>query len=160
PARNGKPTSGPGARHALPQPQGELVRALHRLLALAAASAAAITMSAAGPLTAAGAAPAAPATAGAATVAAGAATAPGRTHRPIVLASNVGLDGSDAVTSSNGTTYLGWIADPGGANRTVYLCVLPRGSVQCSGGIQSTPSLGGSSAEGLYMVIKPSGQVT
>jgi hypothetical protein len=35
----------------------------------------------------------------------------------------------------------------------VYLCVLPPGKTACAGGIQSTPSLSGSSAAGIHVIV-------
>jgi hypothetical protein len=78
---------------------------------------------------------------------------PGPVGKPITLANNVSLSGYDAATSTSGTTYLGWIASTSKTGRTVFLCVLPLGKSSCSGGVQSTASLGASSAASLQVVI-------
>jgi hypothetical protein len=91
---------------------------------------------------------------------AGAAPRPGLTATPITLAGDSDLTGGyDAATTAAGTTYIAWIAAKGGANRTVYLCILPLGKTACSGGIQSTPSLGISSAQGIHVIVT-GGKVT
>jgi hypothetical protein len=85
---------------------------------------------------------------------AGAAPRPGLTAAPITLASGVDLTGGyDAATTAAGTTYVAWIGASGGANRTVYLCVLPPGKTACAGGVQSTSSLSGSSAAGMHVIV-------
>ncbi|MGH3400695.1 MAG: hypothetical protein ACRDPO_39045 [Streptosporangiaceae bacterium] len=122
--------------------------------ALAAAAGAAAILSLAGPVTAATAAPAHPAAARAAR--------PGRTGPAITLASRVDLSGYDAATDAAGTTFIGWIGNhnTATANRTIYLCTLPRGASRCAGGIASTPSLGPDSAAGLTVLTTPGGKVT
>jgi hypothetical protein len=138
-----------------------------RLLAVAAATGAAVTLSVAGVTTAASAAPARtahpahPAHPAGTASPARAAPRPGRAGKPITLANNISPDGFDAATDAHGTTYIGWIASHGtAADRTVYLCTLPRGKTACAGGIQHAPSLGGSSASGLRVLATPAGQVT
>jgi len=134
------------------------VSASSRLLAITAASvaAAAAVLSAAVPVTAASAA-----TTGRAATAADAARAgraapaarPGRVGRTMTLTTGADLKGYDAATDAAGNTYIGWIAAHGAANRTVYLCTIPHGGTACAGGIRSTPSLGGSSADGLRVLV-------
>lgn len=112
-----------------------------RMLAATAVAAAAMTV----PFTGAVATAAAPA---------GTPPRPGLTSAPITLASGVDLTGGyDAATTASGTTYIAWIAANGGANRTVYLCVLPLGKTACAGGIQSTSSLNGASAQGIHVIV-------
>src|SRR5580692_10365429 len=90
---------------------------------------------------------------------AGAAPRPGLTAAPITLASSTTLAGGyDAATTAAGTTYIAWLGDTG-AGRVVHLCVLPAGATGCSGGVQSTPSLGTSSAAGMHVILTP-GKVT
>jgi hypothetical protein len=85
------------------------------------------------------------------------APSPGLTGTPITLDTNADLTGGyDAATSASGTTYIAWISDLGGANRTVHLCVLPPGKTACAGGIQSTSSLSGSSAAGIHVILSGS----
>jgi hypothetical protein len=91
---------------------------------------------------------------------AGAAPRPGLTAAPITLASETTLAGGyDAATSAAGTTYIAWLGDTG-TGRIVHLCVLPAGATACSGGVQSTPSLGTSSAAGMHVILTPGGKVT
>jgi hypothetical protein len=91
---------------------------------------------------------------------AGSAPRPGLTSKPITLAGDSDLTGGyAAATIASGTTYIAWIAAKGGANRTVYLCVLPPGKTACAGGVQSTPSLSGDSAAGMHVIIT-GGKVT
>lgn len=86
-----------------------------------------------------------------------AAAAPGLAGTPIGLGSQKDLHGYDIAMAPDGTAYLGWIAASYGvADRTVYLCVLPKGATGCQGGVKSTPSLGMSSADGLQ-VLPPVG---
>lgn len=85
-------------------------------------------------------------------VARGAGTAAGLAGTPIHLASNAQVFGYDIAMDANGTAYVGWIASSGGGARTVYSCVLPQGAQVCLNGIDSTPSLGDSSAAGLQVV--------
>ncbi len=131
------------------------MRALHRMLAMTAAVGAAITMSAAGALTAASAGTTSARPAGASPAVAG------RAGSTITLANHAEFDGYDAATDAAGTTYIGWIASSdSAADRTVYLCVLPRGKTSCAGGVKSTPSLSGSSAAGLHVLVTGVGKVT
>lgn len=79
----------------------------------------------------------------------------------ITLADKVELSGYDAATTSAGTTYIGWIAiTQTNPARTVYLCVLPAGASSCSGGVQSTPSLGDSSAADLRVLADGANHAT
>ncbi len=80
---------------------------------------------------------------------------PGVVGAPVVLANQSQFDGYDVATDSTGKTYVGWISvtDGDAALRTVHLCVIPAGALGCAGGIQSTASLGPSSAEGLKIVV-------
>jgi len=92
----------------------------------------------------------------AATASAAGATAPkpGLTGTPITLDTSADLTGGyDAATTAAGTTYIAWIAAHGTADRTVYLCILPPGATACSGGIKSTSSLNGTSAQGIHVII-------
>jgi hypothetical protein len=136
-----------------------LVSASSRLLVAAAASAAAAAaiLSAGVPVTAASAATtgrAAIATAAARAGRAAPAARPGRVGRTMTLTSGADLHGYDAATDAAGNTYIGWIAAHGSAaNRTVFLCTIPHGGTACAGGIRSTPSLGGSSADGLRVLV-------
>lgn len=85
----------------------------------------------------------------------------GKAGTAITLIDQVQLDGYDVAVDRAGTTYIGWIASTGSAaNRTVYLCVIPRGGTGCSGGILTTASLGISSADGLKVLVLPNGTVT
>ena len=86
--------------------------------------------------------------------AAGTAPKPGLTGTPITLDNNADLTGGyDAATTAAGTTYIAWIAAHGSADRTVYLCILPPGKTACSGGIKSTSSLNGTSAQGIHVIV-------
>jgi hypothetical protein len=137
------------------------VRAKLRLLALATASGVAVILPAAGALTAAGAATATPAHLTASATPASLTNGPGRAGKEITLANNWDFFGYDAATDASGTSYIGWIASSTSvADRTVYLCTLPRGATSCAGGIRQTPSLGISSAAGLRVVATPGGKVT
>jgi hypothetical protein len=119
-----------------------------RLRAATAVAAAALTVALSG------------VTATAATNQAAAAPRAGLTAGPITLASNTDLTGGDdAVMDASGTAYIGWIGNINSAGRTVFLCVLPPGATACKAGIQSTPSLGTSSAAGLQMLVA-GGKVT
>lgn len=82
----------------------------------------------------------------------GAGTAAGLAGTPIVLAPDSQVSGYDIAMDANGTAYVGWIAASGGGARTIYSCVLPQGATACLNGIQSTASLGESSAAGLQVV--------
>ncbi len=85
---------------------------------------------------------------------------PGLTGTPIVLDNNVEFSGYDAATDASGTTYVGWISDKNNNGRKVHLCTLPPGAKKCEGGIQTIDSLGDSSAEGLKVLVDPSGEVS
>src|SRR6185437_6890386 len=78
---------------------------------------------------------------------------PGRVGRTMTLTTGADPHGYDVATDAAGNTYIGWIAAHGTANRTVFLCTIRRGGSACAGGIRSTPSLGGSSAEGLRVLV-------
>lgn len=71
------------------------------------------------------------------------------------LESNIAMSGDDAVTTKDGTTYVGWIADPynNPALRQVKLCVLHQGSSSCVGGVQTADSLAASTAQDLHVVV-------
>lgn len=130
---------------------------------VAGVAAAAAVLSAAMPVAAASAATtgrAATATTAARAGRAAAAARPGRVGRTMTLTTGADLKGYDAATDAAGNTYIGWIASHGTANRTVYLCTIPHGKAACAGGIKSTPSLGGSSAEGLRVLVASGGKVT
>ena len=91
---------------------------------------------------------------------AGAAPRPGLTAAPVTLASDTTLAGGyDAATTAAGATYIAWIGDTG-TGRIVHLCVLRAGATACSGGVQSTPSLGASSAAAMHVILTPGGKVT
>ncbi len=74
--------------------------------------------------------------------------------------SGVSLDGYDAATAKDGTTYVGWIGDDSqnAQLRQVHLCVLALSSRSCRGGVQTADALGSSSAQDLKVVIS-GGQV-
>ena len=74
--------------------------------------------------------------------------------------SGVSLDGYDAATAKDGTTYVGWIGDDSDSAslRQVHLCVLRLSSRSCVGGVQTADALGPSSAQNLKVVIS-AGQV-
>jgi len=83
--------------------------------------------------------------------------APGLAGTPIVLATQKSFYGSDIAMGPDGTAYVGWIASSYlQADRTVFLCVLPKGATSCQGGVKSTGSMGLSSAAGLQ-VLPPTG---
>lgn len=87
---------------------------------------------------------------------------PGQYGTILTLGNGLDLTGGyDVADNAKGTAYIGWIAptSAGGATRTVYLCTLPAGASTCSGGVQSTASLGGSSAAGLRVLLTKNGTV-
>lgn len=128
--------------------------AARRLITAAAAAAATTGAAALLPLSAASQALAAPASKVAP------ATAPGRTAGPITLDDGVQFSGYDAATDPSGNTYVGWISDKNNKGRKVHLCMLPLNARKCLGGIQTIESLGGSSAQGLKVLVSNAGQVT
>ena len=88
---------------------------------------------------------------------------PGPVGGKVLLQAHTSLSGADAATDAAGNTYIGWIGDTGtngNANRTIYLCTIPAGGSDCSGGVQSTPSLGVASAAGLRLLATKAGLVT
>ena len=127
-----------------------------RLIATAAAAAAAIL-----PLSAAGQALAAPAARPAHPAA-----APGPAGGTITLDHGVVLnDGYDAATDASGRTYIGWISNKigGSAGREVHLCTLPPGARGCKGGVRTITFADGttaSSADALHVFTTPGGKVT
>ena len=127
-----------------------------RLIATAAAAAAAIL-----PLSAAGQALAAPAARPAHPAA-----APGPAGGTITLDHGVVLnDGYDAATDASGRTYIGWISNKigGSAGRQVHLCTLPPGARGCKGGVRTITFADGttaSSADALHVFTTPGGKVT
>jgi hypothetical protein len=131
------------------------VRALSRFIALTVAASAA----AAGPAAGAQAAASSAASHRAGLPLAARAGAPGPAASPLMLANNEQFSGYDAATDSSGRSYVAWIGDSGGG-RKVHLCALPPGARQCAGGVQTIDSLGSSSAQGLRVLVTPSGLVT
>jgi hypothetical protein len=94
---------------------------------------------------------------------AGGSAKPGLVGSKVLLQAHASLSGADAATDAAGNTYIAWLGDStldGDANRTVYLCTLPAGAGACQGGVQSTPSLGISSAAGLRLLVTPAGLAT
>ena len=88
---------------------------------------------------------------------------PGRVGGKVVLQAHASFSGMDTATDAAGNTYIGWVGDAAidtSANRTVYLCTIPAGGSNCQGGVQSTPSLGISSAGHLRVLVTPAGLVT
>ncbi len=87
---------------------------------------------------------------------------PGPTRKPLVVDDRIELSGYDLAIDSAGTAYLGWISAHSSSNddRTVHLCVLPKEARACSGGVQSTDSLGTSSAAGLRVLVTSAGHAT
>jgi hypothetical protein len=62
----------------------------------------------------------------------------------------------DVGANPAGTAFIGWISPTtgsGSTDRTVHLCKLPVGATSCTGGIQTIPSLGISSAAGLRVLV-------
>jgi hypothetical protein len=85
----------------------------------------------------------------------------GKVGRAITLANNVTLSqGYDAATSPADSTYIAWIGSSSDNVRRIFLCVLPRGKAACAGGVKHTDSLGGSSAQGLHVLLGPGGGAT
>lgn len=104
---------------------------------------------------------AAPALSGAAQAAGSA--KPGPVGGKVLLQAHAAFSGADAATDAAGNTYIGWIGDSVVDNvtdRTIYLCTIPAGASACRGGVQSTPSLGISSASDLRVLASPGGLVT
>jgi hypothetical protein len=87
---------------------------------------------------------------------------PGLSGAVLTLDSVEDFKGYDvAVDPGSGISYVGWIAQntvAGVVSRTVKLCVLPLGAVQCAGGVMSTDGLGSSSANGLHVVLEGTDQ--
>lgn len=79
----------------------------------------------------------------------------GPTGKTITLKSGVTLDGYDAATTKDGTTYVGWIGDDTSnpSLRQLHLCVLKLSSKSCVGGVQTASALGDSSAQNLKVVV-------
>jgi hypothetical protein len=93
---------------------------------------------------------------------------PGRTGATITLAHNVSFDGDSRsyqmATDESGATYIAWISstdnDSGGA-RAIRLCVIPSGARACAGGGPKTlDPTESSTADGLQLVVTPTGEVT
>ncbi len=120
-----------------------------RILTVAAAAAAIVSLGAAGVAVAASRHASGPVPA----------AKPGRTANPITLDNNVELSGYDAATDPSGTTYVGWISDKNNKGRKVHLCTLPAGARRCKGGVQAIDSLGDSSAEGLRVLVTSTDEV-
>lgn len=78
----------------------------------------------------------------------------------LTLIANESLSGYDALTTPDGTTYVGWIGDESGDAplRQLHLCVLRQGSTGCVGGVQTGDSLGIATAANLK-VVDAAGQV-
>ena len=88
---------------------------------------------------------------------------PGPVGGKVLLQAHTSLSGADAATDAAGNTYISWIGDigtDGTANRTIFLCTIPHGGSACLGGVQSTPSLGISSASGVRVLVTKAGLVT
>jgi hypothetical protein len=85
----------------------------------------------------------------------GATAAGGTVGHPITIRSGVSLDGYDAATTKDGTTYVGWIGDDSSTPslRQLHLCVLKLSSKSCVGGVQTATALGSSSATNLKVVV-------
>jgi hypothetical protein len=84
------------------------------------------------------------------------------------LAHNVSFDGDSRsyqmATDESGATYIAWISstdnDSGGA-RAIRLCVIPSGARACAGGGPKTlDPTESSTADGLQLVVTPTGEVT
>jgi hypothetical protein len=81
-------------------------------------------------------------------------TPAGPTGNAIVLADGQQVHAVDVAMDLVGTAYVGWIAsNSGAAQRFTYLCVLPQGATQCSGGVRSTYASG--SGESGLRVLTP-----
>ena len=93
--------------------------------------------------------------AGAVSGLAGQAAARATVGSAFTIQSGVSLDGYDAATATDGTTYVGWIGDDSNdaALRQVHLCVLKLSSRSCVGGVQTADALGPSSAQNLRVVV-------
>lgn len=86
---------------------------------------------------------------------------PGPVGAKVLLQAHTSLSGADAATDGAGNTYISWIGNVGAdANRTIYLCTIPAGGSSCQGGVQSTPSLGISTAHGVRVLVTKAGLVT
>jgi hypothetical protein len=88
---------------------------------------------------------------------------PGPVGGKVLLQAHTSLSGADAATDAAGNTYIGWVGDivtDNVADRTIYLCTIPAGGSACAGGVQSTPSLGISSASNVRVLATPGGLVT
>jgi hypothetical protein len=91
---------------------------------------------------------------------------PGLAGSVITLANKVSFDGDnrayDLGSDKSGTTYVGWISssnvNPG--DRQIHLCTLPLHATGCKGGIQTADSPAPSTAEGLRVLVSPTGLVT
>lgn len=73
----------------------------------------------------------------------------------VTLDQNAAFSGYDAVTTSDGTTYVGWISNSYDDTtlRQVHLCVLHPTSTSCVGGVQTTGPLAPSTAQDLHVVV-------
>jgi hypothetical protein len=91
----------------------------------------------------------------AAVVPVGAHAAGGPVGKSITIKSGVALDGYDAATTKDGTTYVGWIGDDtSNPNlRMLHLCVLKLSSKSCVGGVQTASALGSASAQNVKVVV-------
>jgi hypothetical protein len=81
-------------------------------------------------------------------------SAPGFAGNRVTLFRHGQFSGYDALTTKDGTTYVGWISDNNKttALRQVHLCVLKMSSRGCVRGVQNADALGDSSAAGLRVV--------
>jgi hypothetical protein len=109
----------------------------------------------------------APATRATSQAAARADVQPGRDGATKTLAHNVSFAGNqrtyDMATDKAGLTYIAWLSSEDGNNgglRHIHLCVIPRNSTACAGGIKDLDPSGDANAAGLRMLVTPSGQVT
>lgn len=83
------------------------------------------------------------------------AAARGTTGKTFTLQSGTTLDGFDAATTKDGTTYVAWIGDKASTPglRNLNLCVLKTSSRSCVGGVQTASALGDASAQNVKVVV-------
>ncbi len=80
----------------------------------------------------------------------------------LVVEDQATFSGFDLATDpSTGVAYLGWISSSAASPlRAVHLCVLPPGALACSGGVLTTSAVDGPSAAGLQVEVTSPGTAT
>jgi hypothetical protein len=93
---------------------------------------------------------------------------PGRIGAPITLAKNISFDGDiqsyEMATDKAGVTYIAWIATDNLKHASglhhIHLCVIPKATRKCAGGIKNLDPIADANAAGLQLLVSPAGQAT